>query len=291
MVHKKRKSTLGFFMIRASNNECKIHIKFCYFHKEEVHFNVTKDRIYFEDFEKLSDASFLDGKNAPTEAPNASQQGKYYLYGGRGKILKDPTFGKYYQNLADADEYTKSLSQNFLRYTFTDGERNANVNAIKKTGAATIGFWVNGQVAVDYELPLERGSMFCIFSNDRFRKADAVAERPRFMFDLSCNGWVYSYMPNTDPSGSIDIGINYFFYGEKHANSGVQNPLGSLFGKDNYTNTLDQSKHKFYDDKKWHYVTYVMDNDLTRVKIYLDGVLTGTVDDVTKLPNTNKTEK
>ena len=257
--------------------------------KETSGSDLTKDLLFFEDFESMTDESFLDGENAPIERPNYYEQGNYYLYGGRGKIMKDPTFNNYYQNLSDADEFTKSLCENYLRFTLTDRQRHDIGDAIQKSKAATIGFWVNGQVAVDYELPLERGSMFCIFSNDRFRKADNVAERPRFMFDLSCNGWVYSYMPNTDPNGR-DKGVNYFFYGEKYANSGVQNPLGSLFGKDNYTNTLDQSKHKFYDDKKWHYVTYVMDNNLTRVKIYLDGVLTGTVDDVTKLPNTNNSE-
>ena len=284
-----KKIDLGFFMIRASRNDVSFTLNSVTFTRKKYTFDVTKDRLYFEDFEKLSDASFLDGKDAPIEAPNARQQGKYYLYGGRGKILKDPTFNNYYQNLADADEYTKSLSENFLRYTFTDAQRSANERAIQATGEATVGFWVNGQVAVDYELPLERGSMFCIFSNDRFRKADNVTERPRFMFDISCNGWVYSYMPNTRSDGT-DIGINYFFYGEKKANSGVTNPLESLFGKKNYTNTLDQSQHKFYDDKKWHYVTYVMDKDLTRVKIYLDGVLTGTIDDIRKLPNTDHSE-
>ena len=128
-----KKINLGFFMIRANNNNVSFTLNSVTFTKKKFVFDVTKDRLYFEDFEKLSDASFLDGKNAPTEAPNASQQGKYYLYGGRGKILKDPTFGKYYQNLADADEYTKSLSENFLRYTFTDSERRANVNAIKNS--------------------------------------------------------------------------------------------------------------------------------------------------------------
>ncbi len=290
------KIKLGTFQIRANNNgTTNITLNSFTFTKKKYTFDVTKDRLYFEDFEHLTQASLLDESKAPAAntRPDNNQVGKYYLYGGRGKILKDPTFNNYYQNLADADEYTKSLSQNFLRYIFTDNERNANVNAIKKTGAATIGFWVNGQVAVDYELPLERGSMFCIFSNDCFAKADAgnvrEKDRPRFMFDLSCNGWVYSYMPNTDGNG-VDLGNNYFFYGEKIANSGVQNPLGSLFGKDNYTNTLDQSQHKFYDDKKWHYVTYVMDNNLTRVKIYLDGNLTGTVENVTRLPNTDHSE-
>lgn len=261
----------------------------------QTNFDPTKDRLFFEDFEHLTQASLLSEDKAPAAnaRPDNSQVGKYYLYGGRGKILKDPTFGQYYQNLADADEYTKSLSENFLRYIFTDEQRNKNKNAIQKTGAATIGFWVNGQVAVDYELPLERGSMFCIFSNDCFAKADAgnirPKDRPRFMFDLSCNGWVYSYMPNTDANGN-DLGNNYFFYGEKFANSNVGSSLESLFGKDNYIHTLDQSQHKFYDDKKWHYVTYVMDKKLTRVQIYLDGVLTGTIEDVTKLKNTDHSE-
>ncbi len=298
-----KKIDLGFFMIRASRNDVSFTLNSVTFTKKKYTFDVTQGRLFFEDFEDKTQASLLDESKAPAAnaRPSNSQVGKYYLYGGRGKILKDPTFGQYYQNLADADEYTKSLSQNYLRYIFTDGERSANLNAIRKSGAATIGFWVNGQVAVDYELPLERGSMFCIFSNDCFAKADAgkvrEKDRPRFMFDLSCNGWVYSYMPNTKvydlPNGkkdTVDVGNNYFFYGEKIANSGVQNPLGSLFGKDNYTNTLDQSQHKFYDDKKWHYVTYVMDNDLTRVKIYLDGNLTGTVENVTNLPNTNQSE-
>ncbi len=290
-----RSLNFGRFMICASNNNVNITLNSVTFTRKKYSFDVTKDRLYFEDFEDLTQASLLDESKAPAAntRPTDAQVGKYYLYGGRGKILKDPTFNNYYQNLADADEYTKSLSQNFLRYIFTDDERNANVNAIKKTGAATIGFWVNGQVAVDYELPLERGSMFCIFSNDCFAKADAgnvrPKDRPRFMFDLSCNGWVYSYMPNTDANGN-DIGMNYFFWGEKIANSGVDDPLGSLFGKENYTHTLDQSQHKFYDDKKWHYVTYVMDNNLTRVKIYLDGVLTGKVDNVKELPNTEHSE-
>ena len=288
----RNKVSFGKFLLfnESGSKRPNITLNTVTFTKKKYVFNVAQNRIYFEDFEKLSDASFLDGKNAPTEAPNASQQGKYYLYGGRGKILSDPTFGKYYQNLADADEYTKSLSENFLRYTFTDSQRDYNEQEIKKTGAASVGFWVNGQVAVDYELPLERGSMFCIFSNDRFRKADNFDERARFMFDLSCNGWTYLYMPNTHSSG-VDIGWNEFIYGEKAKNSGVANPLQSLFGKDNYTNPLDQSKHKFYDDKKWHYVTYVMDNQLMRITVYLDGEKTGEIADWSKLPEADHRDK
>jgi hypothetical protein len=296
----KNNTALDKFLLVATNNTTKITLNSVTFTRKKTNFVVTQNRLYFEDFENLTQASLHDEAEAPaTNArPTNEQVGKYYLYGGRGKILKDPTFSNYYQNLADADEYTKSLSENFLRYIFTDEERSANEKAFKASGEATVGFWVNGQVAVDYELPLERGSMFCIFSNDCFAKADAgnirPKDRPRFMFDLSCNGWVYSYMPNTKvfngDKDTVDVGNNYFFYGEKIANSGVKNPLGSLFSKNNYANTLDQSQHKFYDDKKWHYVTYVMDKQFTRVKIYLDGVLTGTVEDVTKLPNTNHSE-
>lgn len=296
----KNNTALDKFLLVATNNTTKITLNSVTFTRKKTKFVVTQNRLYFEDFEDLTQASLHDETEAPAAnaRPTNEQVGKYYLYGGRGKILKDPTFNNYYQNLADADEYTKSLSENFLRYIFTDAERSANEKAFKASGEATVGFWVNGQVAVDYELPLERGSMFCIFSNDCFAKADAgnirPKDRPRFMFDLSCNGWVYSYMPNTKvfngDKDTVDVGNNYFFYGEKIANSGVKNPLGSLFSKNNYANTLDQSQHKFYDDKKWHYVTYVMDKQFTRVKIYLDGVLTGTVEDVTKLPNTNHSE-
>ncbi len=281
-----RKTTLNKFLLVATNNTTKITLNYVTFIKKKVYFNVADGRLYFEDFEKLSDASFLDGKDAPIEAPNARQQGKYYLYGGRGKILNDPTFGRYYQNLADADEYTKSLSENFLRYTFTDEERNKNANTINTSGAATIGFWVNGQVAVDYELPLERGSMFCIFSNDRFRKADNFDQRPRFWFDLSCNGWTYAYLPNTTSAG-VDIGWSEFNYGEKVRNSGNTNRIQSLFGEKNYANPLDQSQHKFYDDKKWHYVTYVMDNNLMHITIYLDGEKTGEIADWSKLSDSD----
>ena len=266
--------------------------------KAPNNFNPAEGRLFFENFEGLSNASFIDGdKYGPTVAPNGNEQGKYYLYGGRGRIMKDPTFGNYYQNLADADEYTKSLSENFLRFTFTDDQRKNIKNAIagywyrdgwqdkykQGSGAATIGFWVNGQIAVDYELPLERGSMFCIFSNDRFRKADNFDERPRFMFDLSCNGWTYLYMPNTHSSG-VDIGWNEFYYGEKAKNSGTSNPRKSLFGEENYANPLDQSMHKFYDDKRWHYVTYVMDNNLMHITIYLDGKKTGEISNWEELP-------
>ncbi len=290
-----KKIDLGFFMIRASRNDVSFTLNSVTFTKKKNVFDVKADRIFFEDFEKLSnrgitienvvsEAKKEEYANAP-EGNYSYMQGKYLNYGGRGKLMQDPTFGTYYQNLADADEYTKSIAENFFRIILTTGQRTQINNTVGQTGEATIGFWVNGQVAVDYELPLERGSMFCMFSNLRFRKADDE-EKPRFMFDLSCNGWTYSYMPASydRTEGHVDY-INQFFYEEKNKNSGVANPLESLFGKNNYENTLDQSKHKFYDDKKWHYVTYVMDKGnnnkgLSHVTVYVDGVKTGEIANV-----------
>lgn len=238
--------------------------------------------IFFEGFENISQSNLKSGSEAPTDVPTAAQQGQYYNYGGRGKIMSDPAFGNYYQNLADANEYTKSIAENFLRITLTDAMRDKIGSAVSNSKAMTVGFWVNGQIAVDYELPLECGSMFCIFSNERFRKADNYDEKPRFMFDIACNGWTYSYMPNSDANGKT-IGMNQFFYEEKNkVNRANDKVLASLFG-DNYIHPLDQSKYKFYDDKKWHYVTYVMDFNSKNIKVYLDGEKTGEIKDYTRL--------
>ena len=260
--------------------------------------NLAANRIFFLDFEGMSDNDLLSGEGAPVNEPTADEQGKFYNYGGKGRILKDDKFGNYYQNLAvEPDEYTESKAENFLRRILTNEEQAqfGKINdAPEGQRTATIGFWVNGSVAVDYELPLERGSMFCIFSNERFRKADAgqvqEGQEPRFMFDISCNGWTYSYMPNsyyqTDSEGNyiLDVNdnkikvdyVNKFFYGETQ--NLVDNPKPSLFGVNNYAHTQDQRQHKFYDDKRWHYVTYVATEDLKKITMYIDGEKTGELD-------------
>lgn len=259
--------------------------------------DLTKNRIFHLDFENVENSNLLSGEGAPITEPTTSEQGKFYNYGGNGRILKDDVFGNYYQNLADnPNEYTASKSENFLRYILTDEQQAefGKINEAYGPKSVTIGFWVNGSVAVDYELPLERGSMFCMFSNERFRKADAgnieEGQEPRFMFDISCNGWVYSYMPNSyylkDSEGNYILDensnkvkvdkINKFFYGETE--SLVDNPKRSLFGVGNYAHTQDQRMHKFYDDKRWHYVTYVAEEDLKKVTMYLDGEKTGELD-------------
>ena len=271
--------------------------------------NVETDRVFHLDFEEMSDNDLIrvvelpegNGTNAPEGEPNSNEQGLFYLYGDKGRIMSDPVFGKYYQNLAvNPTEYTESKSENFLRYVLTDDEKyllGSKINeAPEGQRAATIGFWVNGSLAVDYELPLERGSMFSMFSNERFRKADDgkinPGEEPRFMFDISCNGWAYSYMPNSyfqkdedgndvmDENGNKKLveRTNKYFYGETDpVLSEGATPKASLFGR-YFAHTQDQRRHKFYDDRRWHYVTYVATEDLKKITMYLDGEKTGELD-------------
>lgn len=277
-------------------------------------FDVAQNRIYHLDFEGMSDADLLSSANAPTEGLTGVTEEAYYNYGGKGRILKDsnPNFNMYYQNLAvGTNEFTKSVADNFLRVVLTDDQKNKFNNVVfysdnngnpnyshpKPTDerAVTIGFWVNAKLANKYELPLERGSMFCMFSNERFQKADDDIQ-PRYMFDIACNGWTYSYMPNSyyvtkkdnkgndikDENGNVQQELveytNKFFYGEKVDVVTTGTPKVSLFGADNYAHTQDQRQRKFYDDNEWHYITYVATNDLKYVTMYVDGVKTGEKD-------------
>ena len=249
---------------------------------ENGKFNPNADRVFFLDFEGMTNANLVERELASTNQTGADydvEKGAFYNYGGNGRILNDPVFGQYYQNLAvGVSEYTESKAQNFMRYVLTDKQQKA-LDKIGGTQAATIGFWVNGKIAIDYEFPLERGSMFCMMSDQRFRKANAgniaSGEEPRFMFDISCNGWVYSYMPNSNEAGET-IGLNRFFYGNTNAIDDGSVP--SMFGTANYADTRDQRKHKFYDDRNWHYITYVATNDMKYVTMYVDGVKTGEKD-------------
>ena len=293
-------------------------------------FDPATDRVFFEDFEHLDEPRVAkreirddDGNLIRTdvatnsgieivtkksdmaayevtpERDNYHYQGKYLNYGGKGRVLNDPVFGKYYQNLADStNEYTKSVAQNFLRIILTDEQRDKIGSGIcrydevwdhykdEKDRSVTVGFWVNAKLANKYELPLERGSMFCMFSNERFRKADAGAdddfEHPRFMFDLACNGTTYANMPNNftktgDNNQEIPVQReNFFFYGDTVPLTNTPTP--SLFGEKFYKNAQDQTTSKFYDDDEWHYVAYVATNGLKTVTLFVDGEECGTMD-------------
>lgn len=288
-------------------------------------FDPATDRVFFEDFEHLDEPrvakreirddkgnlirtdvatnkgietvtkeSDITAYEATPERDNYHYQGKYLNYGGKGRVLNDPVFGKYYQNLADStDEYTKSVAQNFLRIILTDEQREKIGSGIcrydnvhwkeEQDRSATIGFWVNAKIANKYELPLERGSMFCVFSNERFRKADAgsieTGQEPRFMFDLACNGTTYSNMPKSiagENGGPLIDYDNFFFYGDTVPLTNTPTP--SLFGEKFYKNAQDQTTSKFYDDDQWHYVAYVATNGLKTVTLFVDGEECGKMD-------------
>lgn len=290
-------------------------------------FDPATDRVFFEDFENLdeprvakreirdddgnlirtdvatnsgietvTEESDITAYEATPERDNYHYQGKYLNYGGKGRVLKDPVFGKYYQNLADGtNEYTKSVAENFLRIILTDEQReNIGGHICRYNGKyetpkpdeereATIGFWVNAKIANKYELPLERGSMFCVFSNERFRKADAgnieTGQEPRFMFDLACNGTTYSNMPKSiagENGGPLIDYDNFFFYGDTVPLTNTPTP--SLFGEKFYKNAQDQTTSKFYDDDQWHYVAYVATNGLKTVTLFVDGEECGKMD-------------
>lgn len=267
-------------------------------------FNPATDRIFFLDFEDKGNKDLItviddktpEGVELPAsinreEGKDTQFKGKFYNYGGKGRILEDPVFGKYYQNLAvgvnevndGTNEMKESKAENFLRIVLDDDQQfnlgyiyYAPKNGgweVKKNKSATIGFWVNASIANRYELPLERGSMFCMFSDLKFKKAivrdDGTVnenDKPRFMFDLACNGWIYSYMPNNDDKTKQYK--NFYYYGDSAPVTAT--PTESLFGK-YYPNAQNQLLPKFYDDSQWHYVTYVADNDLTTVTLYVDG--------------------
>ncbi len=289
------------------------------FQRGSSFFDPNTDRVFFEDFENLdvarngnsgienvtTEEKMAEYENTPDDGhAHKYMQGKYLNYGGKGRVLKDPVFGKYYQNLTDGtNEYTKSVAENFLRIILTDEQMEkigANIcryDPLKwddykpeNEREATIGFWVNAKIANKYELPLERGSMFCMFSNERFRKADAGVdddfEHPRFMFDLACNGTTYANMPNNfsrtgDDNQEIPVQReNFFFYGDTVPLTNTPTP--SLFGEKFYKNAQDQTTSKFYDDDEWHYVAYVATNGLKTVSLFVDGEKCGTMD-MTKL--------
>ena len=102
-------------------------------------FDPATDRVFFEDFENLDvarngnigiesvteESKIEEYANTPDESHGHKyMQGKYLNYGGKGRVLKDPVFGKYYQNLADGtNEYTKSVAENYLRIILTDDQK------------------------------------------------------------------------------------------------------------------------------------------------------------------------
>ena len=192
----------------------------------------------------------------------------YCLYNGDNKqkwlksdvIQNDAIFGNYFQNIPKAQFYDRSARQNYMRAVLKDGA----LSDIKKTGAATIGFWVNGRVAVDAGLSYFDASMLYL-SGPNYSAHHAPTEdngteasdkQYQSMFNIRCNGNTNGFLKDASSKQ-----VRYY--------------ADDMFG--DYCDHSGEAgfyKKNLYLDRNWHYVTMVMYNDLRNVDMYVDGELT-----------------
>ena len=192
----------------------------------------------------------------------------YCLYNGDNKqkwlksdvIQNDAIFGNYFQNIPKAQFYDRSARQNYMRAVLKKGA----LSDIKKTGAATIGFWVNGRVAVDAGLSYFDASMLYLsgpyYSEQYHPTDDKGNEEPRKeyqkMFNIRCNGNTNGFLKDASSKQ-----VRYY--------------ANNMFG--DYCDNSGQAgfyKKNLYLDRNWHYITMVMSNGLRNVDMYVDGELT-----------------
>lgn len=212
--------------------------------------------------EKVNDYYLFNG-DIPKED---DKDGSYILYSRheadnkqnwtkKDVILHDAVFGNYFQNIPKAQFYDRSAGQNYMRAVLKEGA----LSPIKTSGEATIGFWVNGRVAVDAGLSYNDASMLYL-TGPRRHPADVDGENNRreyqSMFNIRCNG-------NTNGFLNSKTGKQIRYY--------ANNMFGDLC--DNET-TEKYYKKNLYLDRNWHYVTMVMYNGLRNVDMYVDGELT-----------------
>lgn len=173
-------------------------------------------------------------------------------------IVKDPVFGHYFQNIPDADIYERSGAEDFLRVVFGDKEQKNNplmghdgIQGVDKTGEITIGFWVNGDLAVNRGLAYKQPSMFYI-SGDTYNTSNS--EDNLHMFNITCSGGLNGYMVKEDKP-------KYEF-----------NVAGDAFGDlCDVSSEASFYQKNFYKDCNWHYITYQMYDGLKRYNMYVDG--------------------
>lgn len=170
-------------------------------------------------------------------------------------IVKDPVFGHYFQNIPDADIYDRYGASDYMRVVL--GENNSlsghndkdgnYIEGIQETGKVTIGFWVNGDIAVNRGLAYDEPSMFYI-AGETYNGSNKN-DNPH-MFNITCNGGLSGYMNN-----------GAFIY-----HSGASS-FGGLCPK----SKEDFYSKNFYKDCNWHYITYQMYDNLSRYNMYVDG--------------------
>lgn len=165
-------------------------------------------------------------------------------------IVEDAVFGHYFQNIPDADIYDRYGASDYMRVVFPKNSLSGHddIKGIQTTGQVTIGFWVNGNLAVNRGLAYDEPSMFYI-AGDTYNGPNEV-NNPH-MFNITCNGGLSGYMNN----------------GNFQYNTGTSS-FGDLC--DTKTNADFYNKN-FYKDCNWHYITYQMYDNLSRFNMYVDG--------------------
>lgn len=229
---------------------------------------------------KLAELTFENGNNAVDIFPMTSANGaeltsadgnmKLYLKSRLGiqngvidnkdkYIVKDPVFGHYFQNIPDADIYDRYGASDYMRVVLGDnnslsghnGKDGKYIDGIQTTGKVTIGFWVNGDLAVNRGLAYDEPSMFYIAGNKYYDENEHNGRNPH-MFNITCNGGLSGYMK---------VGDDEFEY-----HSGA-----SSFGGLCPESKEDFYSKNFYIDCNWHYITYQKYDNLSRYNMYVDG--------------------
>lgn len=167
-------------------------------------------------------------------------------------IVKDPVFGHYFQNIPDADIYDRYGASDYMRVVL--GENNSlsghnGIAGIQTTGKVTIGFWVNGDIAVNRGLAYNEPSMFYI-AGETYNGPNKV-DNPH-MFNITCSGGLTGYMKAGDGTFEYHSGASSF---------------GGLCPE----SKEDFYSKNFYKDCNWHYITYQMYDNLSRYNMYVDG--------------------
>lgn len=173
-------------------------------------------------------------------------------------IVEDAVFGHYFQNIPDADIYDRYGASDYMRVVL--GENNSlsghnGIPGIQTTGKVTIGFWVNGDFAVNRGLAYDEPSMFYI-AGDTYNGPNPDQNNGIYnphMFNITCSGGLTGYMRVNDTTFDYNSGTSSF---------------GELC--DTKSNTDFYNKN-FYKDCNWHYITYQKYDNLSRFNMYVDG--------------------
>lgn len=173
-------------------------------------------------------------------------------------IVKDAVFGHYFQNIPDADIYDRYGASDYMRVVL--GKNNSlsghdGIAGIQKTGKVTIGFWVNGDIAVNRGLAYDEPSMFYI-AGDTYKGPNPDQNKGEYnphMFNITCSGGLTGYMKVNDTTFDYNSGTSSF---------------GELCDTESNTDFYNKN---FYKDCNWHYITYQKYDNLSRFNMYVDG--------------------